>query len=98
MGKLFDMTTSTEEEQPEQQPPLQQPLPQQQRYIVTFEGCYHTRHDLTMEDLLKPPRRDPVTRQGLHLCWSCMREERGKCDKSPYHRVAGVTALPPSSP
>jgi hypothetical protein len=69
------------EEQPQPQP---QPQPQQQRYRVMFEGCYHTRNDLTMEDLLKPPRRDAM-HNGLHLCWSCLREERGKCDKSPSH-------------
>ncbi|MDQ4066475.1 MAG: hypothetical protein M3114_02675 [Thermoproteota archaeon] len=39
----------------------EQPQPQQQqRYRVMFEGCYHTRNDLTMEDLLSLP--------GVTLC------------------------------
>jgi hypothetical protein len=36
-----------------------------------------------------------LTNTPVMLCWSCLREEKGACSKSPYHRVASVTAIIP---
>ncbi len=63
------------------------------RYYVMFSGCNHTAIK-SQSELNNPVKRSLLTNTPVMLCWSCLREERGACAKSPYHRVASVTAIP----
>jgi hypothetical protein len=63
------------------------------RYYVMFSGCNHTAIK-SQSELNNPVKRSMLTNRPVMLCWSCLREEKGACSKSPYHRVASVTAVP----
>jgi hypothetical protein len=64
------------------------------KYRVYFSGCNYDRI-MSLGGLLQPHRRGPDS-EPVHLCWSCLREEKGACSITPYKVVADVIELPPN--
>ena len=83
------MSNNPEPEQQQERRQQQQPM-----YKIIFAGCNHTAIK-TADDLKNPYRHSKLTNTPVMLCWSCLREEKGACAKSPYHRVVSITEIPP---
>jgi hypothetical protein len=67
------------------------------KYRVIFEGCEHT-CIMTAQELLNPSRQlyddsGAPYKSDYYLCFACLREEKGACSISPYHKVIATTRL-----
>ncbi len=67
------------------------------KYRVIFEGCQHT-CIMTAQELLNPSRQlyddsGAPYKSDYYLCFACLREEKGACLISPYHKVIVTTRL-----
>jgi hypothetical protein len=83
---MMTMTSNRSNEEEQKEEP---------RYSITYVGCNHTAIR-TADDLRYPAKRSKLDITPVMLCPKCLREDYGTCAKSPYHRIASITEIPPS--